>query len=51
MSIMKAYNKAELQIVRVNNNDIVTASPISVGNTPVTQPGQIQSPARRSIWD
>ena len=51
MSIMKAYNKAELQIVRVNNNDIVTASPIGVGNNTVTQPGQIQAPARRSIWD
>lgn len=48
---MKAYNKAELQIVRVNNNDIVTASQIGVGSNPVTGPGQIQAPARRSIWD
>ena len=48
---MKAYNKAELQIVRVNNNDIVTASQIGVGNTTVTNSNQIQTPGRRSIWD
>ena len=48
---MKKYENPMLQIVSINNNDIVTASPIGVGNTPVTQPGQIQAPARRSIWD
>ena len=51
MSIMKAYNKAELQIVRMNNNDIVTTSTLGIGGTQVTNPGQIQAPARRSIWD
>ena len=49
MSIMKAYNKAELQIVRVNNNDIVTASNLNVipGSTNTTD----RAPGRRSIWD
>ena len=48
---MKTYNKAELQIVRMNN-DIVTAS-IGIGNTQVTDAGQVQAPERRrrSIWD
>ena len=46
---MKAYNKAELQIVRVNNNDIVTASNPNVisGSTNTTD----RAPGRRSIWD
>ena len=48
---MKTYNKAELQIVRMNNNDIVTTSTLGIGGTQVTNPGQIQAPARRSIWD
>ena len=49
--IMKKYINTELQIVRTNN-DIVTAS-IGIGNTQVTDPGQIQAPERRrrSIWD
>ena len=49
---MKAYNKAELQIVRVNNNDIVTAS-ITIGN-PITNGNTVTADAperRRSIWD
>ena len=49
--IMKTYIKAELQIVRMNNNDIVTTSQLGVGNNPVTTPGQVQTPGRRSIWD
>ena len=48
---MKKYFDAELQIVRVNNNDIVTASQLGVGSTPVTNGNQIQTPGRRSIWD
>ena len=49
---MKTYINAELQIVRMNNNDIVTTStinigtPISSGTTPADAPGR-----RRSIWD
>ena len=49
----KTYYNAELQIVRVNNNDIVTASTtVNMGN-PITGPGAIaNSPERRkSIWD
>ncbi|MBR4546964.1 MAG: hypothetical protein IKO66_02810 [Paludibacteraceae bacterium] len=47
----KKYINAELQIVRMNNNDIVTTSvgigtPISSGNV------NAQAPERRkSIWD
>ena len=49
---MKTYINAELQIVRTNNNDIVTASQIGVGSTPVTNPGAVQAPGRRrGIWD
>lgn len=33
MKIMKKYIDAELQIVRMNNNDIVTNSPMSIVNT------------------
>ena len=48
---MKAYNKAELQIVRMNNNDIVTTS-IQMGS-PINTPGAVaNAPERRkSIWD
>ena len=48
----KTYINAELQIVRVNNNDIVTASQLGIGTNPVTGSGQVQGPERRrSIWD
>ena len=47
---MKKYSNAELQIVRVNNNDIVTASQIGIGTG--TKPGGgACAPDRRSIWD
>ncbi len=47
----KKYINAELQIVRVNNNDIVTASlgignPINNGNPVANTPER-----RRSIWE
>ena len=48
---MKQYIKAELQVVRVNNNDIVTASQLGIGNNTVSNGNQIQAPGRRSIWD
>ena len=49
--IMKKYIDAELQIVRMNNNDIVTTS-VGIG-TPITTPGAVaNAPERRkSIWD
>ena len=48
----KTYINAELQIVRMNNNDIVTTSTLGIGGTQVTTPGQVQAPERRrSIWD
>lgn len=48
---MKAYNKAELQIVRVNNNDIVTAS-VTFGNSITSGTVTADAPERRrSIWD
>ena len=48
---MKTYINAELQIVRVNNNDIVTSSvkvgdPINSGNVNAQAPDR-----RKSIWD
>ena len=48
---MKKYIDAELQIVRMNNNDIVTTSQLGIGNNTVTNGTQIQAPGRRSIWD
>ena len=49
---MKTYINAELQIVRVNNNDIVTTS-IGIGsNATAANPITADAPARRkSIWD
>ena len=48
---MKQYIKAELQIVRVNNNDIVTAS-VAIGNTIDSGTKIADAPGRRrSIWD
>ena len=46
----KKYINAELQIVRMNNNDIVTESAV-IGN-PI-QNGNVtgNAPSRRSIWD
>lgn len=49
MEIMKAYNKAELQIVRMNNNDIVTTSNITTH--PTQGNGTQLAPGRKSIWD
>ena len=51
---MKTYNKAELQIVRMNNNDIVTTSTVNIpaNGTPITNSGNVaNTPGRRSIWD
>ena len=46
---MKTYNQAELQIVRVSNNDIIVTSM----NTPNNVVGNQQqlAPGRKSIWD
>ena len=49
--IMKQYIKAELQIVRLNNNDIVTASQLGIGSNTVNSGTQVQAPGRKSIWD
>ena len=48
---MKQYINAELQIVRMNNNDIVTTS-VGMGS-PINTSGNVaNSPERRrSIWD
>ena len=46
---MKAYNKAELQIVRMSNNDIVTTSNITTH--PQQGSGNQLTPGRKSIWD
>ena len=46
----KKYINAELQIVRMNNNDIVTTSQITMGSNMST--GSADAPGRRkSIWD
>lgn len=47
--IMKTYIKAELQIVRMNNNDIVTTSNITTH--PTQGNGTQLAPGRKSIWD
>ena len=49
---MKTYINAELQIVRMNNNDIVTTSTVGVGTPFVTGTTPADAPGRRrSIWD
>ena len=49
---MKKYINAELQIVRMNNNDIVTTSTIGIGNAINSGNVNAQAPdRRRSIWD
>ena len=48
----KKYINAELQIVRMNNNDIVTASQVGIGSPISSGTVDAQAPARRkSIWD
>ena len=48
---MKKYINAELQIVRVNSNDIIaTSAQIGVNNTGISS-GTADAPGRRSIWD
>ena len=48
---MKKYIDAELQIVRVNNNDIVTAS-VTFGSSITSGTVTADAPERRrSIWD
>ena len=50
-TIMKTYIDAQLQVVRVNNNDIVTAS-VSVGDPITGRNVTADAPdRRRSIWD
>ena len=46
----KKYINAELQIVRTNNYDIVTASQFGVNNE-VGNQNQLTPGRRRSIWD
>ena len=47
----KTYINAELQIVRMNNNDIVTTS-VQVGNPITGGTHTAEAPERRkSIWD
>ena len=49
---MKKYINAELQIVRMNNNDIVTTSAtVNVGNPITGSAGNANAPGRRNIWD
>ena len=45
----KTYIKAELQVVRMSNTDIVTASNITTH--PQQGNGTQLTPGRRSIWD
>ena len=45
----KTYIKAELQVVRMSNNDIVTTS-LGVNNNNTT-PVVGNAPGRKSIWD
>ena len=48
---MKTYINAELQIVRMNNNDIVTTS-LGIGDAKNSGNWNAQAPDRRkSIWD
>ena len=47
----KTYINAELQIVRVNNNDIVTTS-VQIGTSITSGTVTADAPGRRrSIWD
>ena len=47
---MKTYINADMQIVRVNSNDIIaTSAQIGVGSS--VSNGTAQTPGRRSIWD
>ena len=49
---MKQYIKAELQVVRVNNNDIVTASSVGIGDGYSSGTHTGNAPERRKgIWD
>ena len=48
---MRKYINAELQIVRMNNNDIVTTSAVITKGDPISN-GSADAPGRRrSIWD
>ena len=49
---MKKYVEADLQIVRMNNTDIVTASVVNIGNSFTSGNHPAEAPSnRRSIWD
>ena len=47
---MKAYKTVKMNVVLMDNNDIITES-LGIGNTTVTNSGQIQAPGRKTIWD
>jgi hypothetical protein len=46
----KKYINAELQIVRMNNNDIVTTSNVTI-HSGVGNGTQLAPDRRKSIWD
>ena len=50
---MKTYIDAELQVVRMNKNDIIVTSAVGIGN-PISGGSTVVADApgrRRSIWD
>lgn len=47
---MKKYIDAQLQVVRVNNKDIVTASTLNVNNTAITNTAG-DAPDRFRDWE
>ena len=48
---MKKYNDAELRIVRINKNDIVTASPLGINTTATSEWGNAADRMGREDWD
>ena len=48
---MKQYIKAELQVVRMSNNDIVTTSNSIPKGNPYQSGDPVLAPGRKSIWD
>ena len=48
---MKKYIDAQLQVVRVNNNDVIMTSTVGMSNTAFSNESEFQAPGQRGLGD
>lgn len=48
---MKKYIDAQLQVVRINTNDVIVTSNVATSNTPFSNESEFQSADRFRDWE